>query len=426
MKITYLTQASLLIEFEGKKLLMDPWLVGSCWGGNIWHYPPPKIKPEEIKDIDFLYLSHAHDDHLHPESLARLNPEVRAAKTLVPDFKAPYFEKALNANGLNNIYKMNNSESISLADNTSAVMFINDQGDHDSSLLIQSNGTNIFFQTDNILSIEEAKHIGEKYDIDIVFTITSLTGIFPGFYDFKSDDMYRLALEKKTSALKYSFDIVKALGASYAIPYATDLCYLGQLYFANDIHGTNKNDYKKYVTENGNPFEVSLMGPGDFISIKNQLISFTLSEHDFAGKKLGGFAVEKRDEVYATEKLERRYENESYLEDVSKIRSLLDSKTSYWKDEPFRVLWNIIGPKGEHDSFYHRLPSNTSDYDGNESYDLRIEIPSYRLQRLVRGDYKMGFLTLQNGSIRCHRHTKNLTKIEKQFWNWAMLNLRFN
>jgi L-ascorbate metabolism protein UlaG (beta-lactamase superfamily) len=175
MKITYLTQASLLIEFEGKKLLMDPWLVGSCWGGNIWHYPPPKIKPEEIKDIDFLYLSHAHDDHLHPESLARLNSEVRAAKTLVPDFKAPYFEKALNANGLNNIYKMNNSESISLTDNTSAVMFINDQGDHDSSLLIQSNGTNIFFQTDNILSVEEAKRIGEKYDIDIVFTITSLT-----------------------------------------------------------------------------------------------------------------------------------------------------------------------------------------------------------------------------------------------------------
>jgi len=63
VKITYLAQAAILAEFDDKKLLMDPWLTGPCWGGNIWHYPPPMISPEEIDHVDYIYISHAHDDH---------------------------------------------------------------------------------------------------------------------------------------------------------------------------------------------------------------------------------------------------------------------------------------------------------------------------------------------------------------------------
>ena len=45
MKVSYITHACVLLEAGGVKLLMDPWLVGPCWGGNLWHYPPPRTAP---------------------------------------------------------------------------------------------------------------------------------------------------------------------------------------------------------------------------------------------------------------------------------------------------------------------------------------------------------------------------------------------
>jgi len=316
-------------------------------------------------------------------------------------------------------------ETLNLSNSTNAKMYINDQGDHDSSLLVEFNGINIFFQTDNILSLEEAKRIGKKHNIDIMFSITSLTGIYPGFFDFEVDQMVRLANDKKFSSYKYSCEIAKAMGATYVVPYATDLCYLGQLYFANDIHKTNKKDYKNFIKEQGDPFQVILMGPGDSININNREISFELSDHDFDAKKLGAYAVKKRFDVLEAEKKERCYEYEDYHGDIKDIRSSLDLITSVWANESYRVLWVVTGPNGEPNYFYHYLPALTSEGDKSQTYDLRIEIPSYRLQRLVRGDYKMGFLTLQNGAIRCHRHNEKLADLEKYFWNWAMLNLRF-
>ena len=56
--------------------------------------------------------------------------------------------------------------------------------------------------------------------------------------------------------------------------------------------------------------------------------------------------------------------------------------------------------------------------------DLLIELPSYRLQRLIKGDYFMGMLTLQNGSIRCYRNDESFSENEKKFWKWSQ-QLRF-
>ena len=56
--------------------------------------------------------------------------------------------------------------------------------------------------------------------------------------------------------------------------------------------------------------------------------------------------------------------------------------------------------------------------------DLLIELPSYRLQRLIKGDYFMGMLTLQNGSIRCYRNDEAFSENEKNFWKWSQ-QLRF-
>ena len=70
MKITKYPQSCVLIETNGKRILVDP---GS------YVYKQTDVKPEDWKDVDFLLLTHRHSDHCHPESIKIIkenNPEI--------------------------------------------------------------------------------------------------------------------------------------------------------------------------------------------------------------------------------------------------------------------------------------------------------------------------------------------------------------
>ena len=416
MKITYVTQACVLIEIKDIKILTDPWLVGPCWAGNLWHYPPPKRTPESFTGIDFLYLSHAHEDHFQIESLNRLPAEIKDTKVIISDFDKPYFERAIRGLGFKNVKVMQHDESTTLIQGVTLDMIRNDIGDDDSSIVIKGDGSTVFFQTDNLMSLDEAKRLGNKYDVDLLFTMNTQTGIFPAFYDFPSEIMSTLSKNKIHSTAIYSVDVARALRAKTIIPYASDLCYLGELYFANDIHFADKNDYVNLVKQEIPNVQASVMGPDDFINIENGVSQINVTPQKYSREKLGAYAVEMREQVDKISREERKYIHLPLDNDLEIFRNTLDELSGYWKHESFKVLWVIVKPDGEILNFWHNVPDKTSNNNINNKYDLKIEIPSYRLQRLVRGDYPMGGVTLRNGCVRCHRHVKELTKIEAEYW----------
>jgi hypothetical protein len=425
MKITYITQACLLIEIEDIKILTDPWLVGPCWAGNLWHYPPPKRKPESFRNIDFLYLSHAHEDHFQMESINRLPLEIKDTQVIISDFDKPYFERAIRASGFKNVKVMKHDESTTLIPGVTLDMIRNDGGDDDSSIILQGDDSTVFCQTDNLMSLNEAERLGKKYDVDILFTMNTQTGIFPAFFDFPVETMMELSKKKIDSSAKYSINVAKALQAKTIIPYASDLCYLGELFFANDIHYADKNDYVKLAEQEIPNVEAYVMGPDDYMMVKYGKAELTINPQKYTRKELGAYNVVMREQVANIAKEERSYISEPYESDLKIFKKSLDDLTETWKNDSFKVLWVIVDPEGERTHFWHNLPEKTSNNKINDNYDLRIEIPTYRLQRLVRGDYPMGGITLRNGCVRCHRYVKDLTNNELQYWELTM-KLKYN
>ena len=229
MKITYITQACLLIEIKGIRILTDPWLVGPSWAGNLWHYPPPKRTPESFTDIDFLYFSHAHEDHFQIESIDRLPKEVKNTQVIISDFDKPFFERAIRGIGFKNVKVMKHDESMTLVPGVTIDMIRNDIGDDDSSIILKGDNSTVFCQTDNLMSINEAKRLGSKHNVDVLFTMNTQTGIFPAFFDFPAEIMMELSKKKIDASAKYSINVAKALKAKTIVPYASDLCYLGEL-----------------------------------------------------------------------------------------------------------------------------------------------------------------------------------------------------
>lgn len=75
MQLTYLDSNSWLIEFEGKRILLDPWLVGELTFGNqSWLFRGKKNNPQPIpENIDLILLSQGLEDHAHPPTLKVLD-----------------------------------------------------------------------------------------------------------------------------------------------------------------------------------------------------------------------------------------------------------------------------------------------------------------------------------------------------------------
>ena len=78
MYLTWLDSNSWLIEIAGKRILLDPWLVGSLMFGNAsWFFKADRPESHPIpENIDLILLSQGLEDHAHPPTLKQLNPKI--------------------------------------------------------------------------------------------------------------------------------------------------------------------------------------------------------------------------------------------------------------------------------------------------------------------------------------------------------------
>lgn len=72
-EITNLNHASLSIKYhDGTKIIFDPWFEGKCFSeGWALKFNNPNAF-EEIKDANYLWISHLHGDHFHQNTLKKL------------------------------------------------------------------------------------------------------------------------------------------------------------------------------------------------------------------------------------------------------------------------------------------------------------------------------------------------------------------
>ena len=111
VQFTLIGHACLFVEAGGLRILVDPWLSGSCYWRSWWHYPPGgRILPEYLQP-DFVYLSHYHFDHFHFPSMRRLN---RKAHVLVPKFGVDVMKKEVHDLGFPQVRELPHGDVVTL------------------------------------------------------------------------------------------------------------------------------------------------------------------------------------------------------------------------------------------------------------------------------------------------------------------------
>jgi L-ascorbate metabolism protein UlaG (beta-lactamase superfamily) len=109
MYLTWLDSNSWLIELAGKRILLDPWLVGDLTFGNLaWLFKGSRSQARAIPtQIDLILLSQGIEDHAHPETLKQLDKSI-------PVVGSPSAAKVAQAIGFTSITALNHGETFTL------------------------------------------------------------------------------------------------------------------------------------------------------------------------------------------------------------------------------------------------------------------------------------------------------------------------
>ena len=73
MRFTVISHACLYIEHKDIRLLIDPWIFGSCYWRSWWNYPEVSRTLLETINPTHIYLTHLHWDHYHGPSLRKFH-----------------------------------------------------------------------------------------------------------------------------------------------------------------------------------------------------------------------------------------------------------------------------------------------------------------------------------------------------------------
>jgi L-ascorbate metabolism protein UlaG (beta-lactamase superfamily) len=113
VNLRYLAHASLLVESGGTRLVTDPWLDGPTYLHAWWHFPRPAASGKDLVGVDYVYLTHEHADHFHPQTLAALP---RSTPILIGKFFSKRFVAALSSLGFKDVRELVHGKRVKLGD----------------------------------------------------------------------------------------------------------------------------------------------------------------------------------------------------------------------------------------------------------------------------------------------------------------------
>ncbi|MCU0240629.1 MAG: MBL fold metallo-hydrolase, partial [Pyrinomonadaceae bacterium] len=303
MKFTILSHAGMLVEDKGKSILLDPWLIGSCYWRSWWNFP--EIEREFLNDIkpDYIYLTHLHWDHFQAPSLRLFDKDV---KYLVPKIPGTRMVRDLKSIKRTNIVEIPHGKSIELWENCFLHSYQFGFFAADSACVISDGKTTLFNANDCKTFGYPLNEIAKKFpQIDFVFRSHSSATPLP--YCIKDYQQNFADFRTKQDYIEEFTNFSLAVGAKYGIPFASNHCFLHKETKKFNDTGVNPQMVADYYNSNLEAkslnSECVVMVPGSSWSPEE---GFKLREFDYANKDQ---IIEEMSVKYA-DKLNKYYEKE--------------------------------------------------------------------------------------------------------------------
>jgi UDP-MurNAc hydroxylase len=280
MKITHFSNSFISVSSQGERIVCDPW-VGKANASGWQSFPEfsdPALR-EHLADVRWVYLSHLHDDHFHPDTLKScglLNREF-----IIKRFQSPVLRERLKRLGVTRIHEVDPFtvqqfgpfELSIFPQMTSNSSGLEDEVNYDldTSIAIKAEGTVFFNQVDNPLSLQDLTRIRDFMAqqlgaVDVACIMSGAASEYPHlFLGIDQAAEKRRLIERSLTDLGEWLSLLKPryffpAGGTYLIP--------GWMSVFNDnIAQPNSTEISRYVADAGLPVQVCALEGGNFLEL---------------------------------------------------------------------------------------------------------------------------------------------------------------
>jgi UDP-MurNAc hydroxylase len=262
MRITVLNSASVLIEDTNDdnittKVLCDPWLEGEEYMGSWAMYPKYIFKPENFADVDFIYISHIHQDHCSAKTLSKLDKNI---PVLIHNFPEKFLKQKIQRLGFKIVELEHNTRvrlkknlhiNVLAADNCDPTICGNIMGcglaetkfgtTQIDTIAVFDNEKQVIVNTNDCpwgIAKSTAHKVKSTYgNIDALLVGYVAASSWPHCYTMPEQDKNDAAILKEKTKIETSKNYVELFKPKYYIPFAGKYTLCGKNTILNQYRG---------------------------------------------------------------------------------------------------------------------------------------------------------------------------------------------
>jgi UDP-MurNAc hydroxylase len=252
LSFTILGHACMLVECNGHRLLVDPWVIGSCYWRSWWHYPKPVEVTPELFNVDAVYITHGHFDHFHYPSLRKFP---RSTKIVLARFVTDKMRAGVKSIGFTNIIEARHGSAYTLAGGITLYSY--QHGFDDSALVLEAEGRTILNLNDSHVTGLALRQVLKRHPrIDFLFRSHAPAQGYPICYE--AEDPAELRFHNRSDYIVRFQNSMRIIRPQYAIPFASNICHLHSETIAFNRYNITPREVAEHCAG-----PVILMMPGD-------------------------------------------------------------------------------------------------------------------------------------------------------------------
>jgi UDP-MurNAc hydroxylase len=263
MRISVLSHACLLIETKMSSVIVDPWLVGSCYWRSWWNFPEPHFDISKMSRVDAVVLSHIHWDHWHGVTLKKL---FKGKKIYVPDEPGIRSEKDLRSIGFTDVCRVPHSATVNIGD---IKMTVYQFGLHlnDAALVFEADGVKLLNANDAKIAGWPLQHLLSRHG-RFDFALRSHSSANSRVC-FRLENSLEFTLDDQEHYFRSFCAFMDVVKPRFAIPFASNHCHLHSDVYKYNALISNPLQLRNYVTTHSRDkhWSLKVMLPGSSWSV---------------------------------------------------------------------------------------------------------------------------------------------------------------
>lgn len=240
MRFKVLSHACLYVKTSRSSILIDPWLLGTCYWKSWSNYPEAEFDANEVGAVDAVVISHVHWDHWHGLTLKRL---LKGKKVIIPDEPGKRSERDLRGIGFHDVTRLPHGEAYMVGDIRLTLyqfgLYLND-----AAIVIEAEGVTLLNVNDAKIAGWSLRHLLRRHP-RIDFAFRSHSSANPRVC-FKMDGGDAFVADDREHYFRSFIAFMNVVEPRFAVPFASNHCHLHEDVFGLNAYISNPLQLREY------------------------------------------------------------------------------------------------------------------------------------------------------------------------------------